>query len=85
MIDGLLSIYNSNVLSVVDILEIYHLLRIYKNAEIRERLVLTIKLQFNRNGDSFPRLNVQSTSHKYCLVMKPIEQIFMGFTFYHFE
>lgn len=64
MIDGLLSINHSNVLSVVDILEIYHLLRIYKNAEIRERLVLTIKLQFNRNGDSFPRLNVQSTSHK---------------------
>lgn len=85
MIDGLLSINHSNVLSVVDILDIYHLLRIYKNAEIRERLVLTIKLQFNRNGDSFPRLNVQSTSHKYCLVMKPIEQIFMGFTFYHFE
>lgn len=52
---------------------------------ICELLVFTIKLQFNRNGDSFPRLNVQSTSHKYCLVMKPIEQIFMGFTFYHFE
>lgn len=79
MIDGLLSINHSNVLSAVDILEIYHLLRIYKNAEIRERLVLTIKLQFNRNGDSFPRLNVQSTSHKYCPVMKPIEQIFNGF------
>lgn len=79
MIDGLLSINHSNVLSVVDILEIYHLLRIYKNAEIRERLVLTIKLQFNRNGDSFPRLNVQSTSHKYRPVMKPIEQIFNGF------
>lgn len=47
--------------------------------------VFTIKLQFNRNGDSFPRLNVQSTSQTYCPVMKPIEQIFMGFTFYHFE
>lgn len=41
--------------------------------------VFTIKLQFNRNGDSFPRLNVQSTSHKYRPVMKPIEQIFNGF------
>lgn len=52
---------------------------------ICELLVFTIKLQFNRNGDSFPRLNVQSTSQKYCPVIKPIEQIFMGFTFYHFE